>query len=178
MTPKGVKSENSENTMKRTAILLAAISLLIAGAAFAQPGDVLDYTPVECMRGGDSAVLQLNVTQKGELRAYFRHVNSTEWCSVIGNNEGRLSSVVMPKFEVGDEIEYFFILADGKRVIAKSPEIYRVKNTGGCETNIARHSTSFTIDCGQSVAGMPASNAAAHALGFSSKPGPVSPERP
>jgi hypothetical protein len=84
----------------------------------------------------------------------------------------------MPKFEVGDEIEYFFVLVDGKRVIAKSPEIYRVKNTGGCETAIARHSTSFTIDCGQSVAGMPASNAAAHALGFSANPGPVSPERP
>ena len=35
--------------MKRTATLLAAISLLIAGAAFAQPGDILDYTPVGCI---------------------------------------------------------------------------------------------------------------------------------
>jgi hypothetical protein len=178
MTPSSVESTNSENIMKRIATLLAALSLSVAGAAFAQPGDVLDYTPVECMRGGDSSVFQLNVTQKGELRAYFRHVNSTEWCSVIGNNEGVLSTVVMPKFEVGDEIEYFFVLVQGKRVIAKSPEIYRVKNTGGCEINIARHSTSFTIDCGQSVAGMPASNAAAHALGFNANPQPVSPERP
>ncbi|HEX7191281.1 MAG TPA: hypothetical protein VF381_06885 [Thermoanaerobaculia bacterium] len=164
--------------MKRTATLLAALSLVVAGAAFAQPGDVLDYTPVECMPGGQSAMLQLNVTQKGELRAYFRHVNSTEWCSVVGNNAGRLSTVVMPKFQVGDEIEYFFVLLDGKRVIAKSPEIYRVKNTSGCDAYIARHSTTFSIDCGQSIAGMPASNAAAHALGYGTPPTNPSPERP
>jgi hypothetical protein len=164
--------------MKRIATLLAAVSLLIAGAALAQSSDILTYKPVECMPGGESAMLQLIVTQKGELRAYFRHVNSTEWCSVIGNNEGALSTVVMPKFEVGDEIEYFFVLLDGKRVIAKSPEIYRVKNTGGCETNIARHSTTFAIDCGHNIAGMPASNAAAHALGINENPRPISPERP
>ena len=128
--------------------------------------------------GGESSMLQLSVSGKGELRAYFRHINSTEWCSVEGQNEGKLSTVVMPKFESGDEIEYFFVLLDGKRVVAKSPEIYRAKNTSGCETNIARHSTSFTIDCGQSVAGIPASNAAAHALGFGTSPTNPSPERP
>ena len=164
--------------MKRIATLIAAISLLIAGAAFAQPGDILDYKPIECMLGGQSATLQLNVSQPGELRAYFRHLNSTEWCSVIGTNQGRLSTVVMPQFQVGDEIEYFFVLLDGKRVIAKSPEIYRVKNTAGCEANVSRHSTSFTIDCGQSIAGMPASNAAAPAFGVGANPTNPSPERP
>jgi hypothetical protein len=164
--------------MRHVATFFAAISLLIAGAALAQPGDVLDYTPVPCMHGGESAMLQLSVNGKGELRAYFRHINSTEWCSVEGQNLGRLSTVVMPKFEAGDEIEYFFVLLDGKRVIAKSPEIYRAKNTSGCETNIARHSTSFTIDCGMSAAGIPASNAAGMALGSSATPGPISPERP
>lgn len=164
--------------MRHVATLFAAISLLIAGAALAQPGDVLDYTPVPCMHGGESAMLQLSVGQKGELRAYFRHINSTEWCSVEGQNEGRLSTVVMPKFETGDEVEYFFVLLDGKRVIAKSPEIYRAKNTSGCETNIARHSTTFTIDCGMSAVGIPASNAAGMALGASAVPGNPSPERP
>ena len=144
--------------MKRT--LLAALSIVVAGTLFAQTGSIINYTPVGCLPGGDSAILQLNVTQKGELRAYFRHVNSTEWCSVIGTNEGPVSTVVMPKFHVGDEIEYFFVLLDGKRVIAKSPEIYRVKNTGNCDANVARHSTTFTIDCGQSIAGMPASGVA------------------
>ena len=165
-----------EIATKRT--LLAALSLLLAGAAFAQTGGVINYTPVGCLPGGDSAMLQLNVTQKGELRAYFRHLNSTEWCSVIGNNDGQLSTVVLPKFQIGDEIEYFFVLLDGKRVIAKSPEIYRVKNTPNCDSNVARHSTTFAIDCGQSVAGMPASNAAAHALGYGTPPTNPSPERP
>jgi hypothetical protein len=165
-----------EIVMKRA--LLVATSLLVAAAAFAQPGGVLNYTPVGCFPGGESATLQLNVTQKGELRAYFRHVNSTEWCSVIGTNDGPVSTVVMPKFNVGDEVEYFFVLLDGKRVVAKSPEIYRVKNTGNCDANIARHSTTFTIDCGQSIIGMPASNAAAHAFGFGTKPKNPSPERP
>jgi len=164
--------------MRPTATFFAAILLLTAGTALAQPGDILDYKPVECLMGGESGMLQLNVTQPGELRAYFRHINSTEWCSVEGQNLGRLSTVVMPKFNVGDEIEYFFVLLDGKKVLAKSPEIYRVKNTSGCDTNIARHSTTFAIDCGQSVAGMPAANAAAHAFGVGSVPVPASPERP
>ena len=163
--------------MKST-LLAAAISLLVAGAVFAQTGGVINYTPVGCLPGGESAMLQLNVTQKGELRAYFRHLNSTEWCSVVGNNEGALSTVVLPTFQTADEIEYFFVLLDGKRVIAKSPEIYRVKNTPHCDSNVARHSTTFAIDCGQSVAGMPASNAAAHALGFGTQPTNPSPERP
>lgn len=163
--------------MTRTT-LFAALLFLIAGAALAQPGDTLDYTPVGCMKGGDSAMLQLSVTQKGELRAYFRHVNSTEWCSVEGQNLGKLSTVVLPKFEVGDEVEYFFVLLDGQKVIAKSPEIYRAKNTGGCETNIARHSTAFTIDCGMGVAGIPASNAAGLALGANGPAPKVSPDRP
>jgi|SRR6266550_6807529 len=162
--------------MKATT-LFAAI-LLTAGAALAQPGDVLDYNPVQCMRGGDSAMLQLSVSQPGELRCYFRHINSTEWCSVDGQNLGKLSTVVMPKFEVGDEIEYFFVLLDGKKVVAKSPEIYRSKNTSGCETNVARHSTSFTIDCGMGAAGMPASNAAGMAFGSSAPTPNPSPERP
>ena len=130
-------SVESEIAMRHVATFFAAISLLIAGAALAQPGDVIDYTPVPCMHGGDSAMLQLSVSGKGELRAYFRHINSTEWCSVEGQNEGKLSTVVMPKFETGDEIEYFFVLLDGKKVIAKSPEIYRSKNTSGCETTSA-----------------------------------------
>jgi hypothetical protein len=158
--------------------LFAASLLLIAGAAFAQPGDPIDYTPVGCLHGGESTILQLAVTEKGELRCYFRHVNSTEWCSVEGQNLGKLSTVVLPKFEVGDEIEYFFVLLNGKQVMAKSPEIYRAKNTTGCETNIARHSTAFTIDCGMGAAGIPASNAAAMALGVAGIPPRVSPDRP
>ena len=164
--------------MKRFAVLIAAMMLLGAGAAFAQPGDVLDFNPVACFPGGDSALLQLNVSKPGELRAYFRHINSTEWCSVEGQNRGKLSTVAMPKFQVGDEIEYFFVLLDGKQVIAKSPEIYRAKNTSGCETNYARHSTALTIDCGMSVAGIPASNNAGLALGGTGRPPVVSPERP
>lgn len=134
--------------MRKFTLLFSGILLLAAGAAFAQPGDVIDYNPVGCMKGGESAVLQMNVAGDGELRAYFRHVNSTEWCSVDGSNTGKLSTITMPKFEMGDEIEYFFVLLQGKKVVAKSPEIYRAKNTDGCESATARHLSSFTIDCG------------------------------
>ena len=130
----------------KAATLFATI-LLTAGAALAQPGDVLDYNPVQCMRGGDSAMLQLSVSQPGELRCYFRHINSTEWCSVDGQNLGKLSTVVMPKFEVGDEIEYFFVVLNGKRVVAKSPRVYRAKATDGCDGRIARHMLDVQVDC-------------------------------
>jgi hypothetical protein len=159
-------------------LLFSGILLLAASAAFAQPGEVLDYTPVGCMKGGDSAVLQLDVKNPGELRAYFRHVNSTEWCSVDGVNDGKLSTITMPKFEVGDEIEYFFVLLDGKKVIAKSSEIYRAKNTDGCESATARHLSSFTVDCGVNTNSIGNATSAGAAILGAHHPEPASPERP
>jgi hypothetical protein len=114
----------------------------------------------------------------GELRAYFRHVNSTEWCSVDGVNDGKLSTVTMPKFEIGDEIEYFFVLLDGKKVIAKSPEIYRTKNTNGCESPTARHLSSFAVDCGVNTNAIGNATSAGAAVFGRHKPEPASPERP
>lgn len=163
--------------MKQT-IVLTAVLLLIAGAAFAQPGDALDYSPVACFMADQPPTLQLAVTGRGELRGYFRHINSTEWCSVEGSNRGKLSTVVMPKFALGDEVEYFFVLLNGKQVVAKTPEIYRAKVTSGCETNYARHSTAFTLDCGMSAAGLPTAHAAGYALGTSAPPPDISPANP
>jgi hypothetical protein len=163
--------------MRKVTILLSSVLLLASGAAFAQPGDVLEYTPVGCMRGGEATVLQLDVKEGGELRAYFRHVNSTEWCSVDGTNDGKLSTVTMPKFETGDEIEYFFVLLNGKKVVAKSSEIYRAKNTNGCESPTARHLTSFTVDCGVNANSVGNATSAGAAV-FGSHIEPVSPEKP
>jgi hypothetical protein len=164
--------------MRKMTLLFSGILLLAAGAAFAQPGDILDYKPVGCLKGGDPTVLQLDVKRGGELRAYFRHVNSTEWCSVDGANDGKLSTITMPKFEVGDEIEYFFVLLDGKKVVAKSPEIYRAKNTDGCESPTARHLSSFTVDCGVNTNSIGNATSAGAAILGAKAPAPASPERP
>ena len=124
--------------MKRTALILAGALLLPANLAFAQ-GDAIDYNAPGCIRAGAAPLMQVSVEPKGELRAYFRRVNTTDWCSVEGKNLGPLSNVVLPRFEVGDEIEYFFVVLEGKRVIAKSPRVYRAKATEGCENTVARH---------------------------------------
>jgi len=144
-----------------------AIALILTAAAVvanAQPGRI-DHTPLLCLRGGEMPVLQVQVEDKGTLRAYFRRINTTDWCSVEGTNLGKLSSITLPKFETNDEIEYFFVVLDGKRIIAKSPQIYRVKATDSCETPWARHTLMLIMDCTENGPGsIPASMGAGFAL--------------
>jgi len=156
---------------------LAAAVLLLAATANAQPGRV-DHMPVLCLRGGEMPVLQVQVEDKGTLRAYFRRTNTTDWCSVEGNNIGKLSSVTLPKFDQGDEIEYFFVVVDGKRIVAKSSQIYRVKATNTCETPWARHTLMLIMDCTDNGAGsIPSSLGAGFALKTTDRP-PISQASP
>ena len=150
--------------MRTRAIFIAALALA-AVAASAQTKSMIDYKPVGCMRGGELPVLQMNVEGKGELRAYFRRINTTDWCSVEGVNDGPLSRIVLPKFDTGDEIEYFIVLIDGRRVVARSPRIYRARVTGDCETAWARHIIKIALSCGEDAAGIPSSLGAGYALG-------------
>jgi hypothetical protein len=149
----------------KKAILLSLALAALAFTASAQEEGSIGYSPVSCVRAGEMPVLQVSLSQTGTLRAFFRRVNSTDWCSVEGKNEGPLSSVTLPKFEQNDEIEYYFLLIDGKRVMAKSPQIYRVKVTNACETPFARHVLMITMDCSNKGPGsMPASMGAGTAL--------------
>lgn len=150
--------------MKKAFILSVAL-FSFALAASAQDEGTIGYSPVSCVRAGEMPVLQVSLSQTGALRAFFRRVNTTDWCSVEGKNEGPLSSVTLPKFEANEEIEYYFLLIDGKRVMAKSPQIYRVKVTNACETPFARHILMLTMDCSNKGPGsMPASMGAGVAL--------------
>src|SRR5437868_8089423 len=124
--------------MKRTALLLAVAMLLPQTAVFAQ-GNAIDHNPTGCIRAGEAPLMQVSVEPKGELRAYFRRVNTTDWCSVEGKNLGVLSSVVMPKFEIGDEIEYLFVVLIGMRVVQKRLRGYRANSDGACYGRIDRH---------------------------------------
>lgn len=141
----------------------------------------IQYTPVTCARGGELPLFQLNVEGKGELRAYFRRMNTTDWCSVEGVNEGPLSRVVLPKFDPGDEIEYFFVLIDGRRVVARSQRIYRVKVSNECEAAWARHVVRFSLACGDDPGGIPSSIGAGLAVNdefIEGEPPLGSPDRP
>lgn len=149
--------------MKRHALILGVV-VLAAVAAQAQTKSVIDYKPVSCMRGGELPVLQMNVEGKGELRAYFRRINTTDWCSVEGVNDGPLSRIVLPKFDNGDEIEYFIVLIDGRRVIARSPRIYRAKITSDCETAWARHIIQISLSCGEDETGIPSALGAGYSF--------------
>ena len=161
--------------MKRTALLLVAALLLPSSAAFAQ-GNAIDHTSTGCIRAGEAPLMQVAVDPKGELRAYFRRVNTTDWCSVVGKNLGPLSQVVLPKFEIGDEIEYFFVVLNGKKVVAKSPRVYRARATNGCEGEIARHMLDIAIDCSRSDDLNPAAMAAGYSMPISAAPPRISPD--
>ncbi|PYQ27308.1 MAG: hypothetical protein DMF56_20355 [Acidobacteria bacterium] len=148
----------------KSRVLVLGIVALAAIAAQAQTKSVIDYKPVSCMRGGELPVLQMNVDGKGELRAYFRRINTTDWCSVEGVNDGPLSRIVLPKFDSGDEIEYFIVLIDGRRVVARSPRIYRSRITSDCETAWARHINKISLSCGEDETGIPSALGAGYSF--------------
>jgi hypothetical protein len=136
--------------MKRTLILAA--TLLAASIAGAQELSI-SHEPVMCIRAGEMPTLQMKVEGQGELRAYFRRINTTDWCSVEGINDGPMSRVVLPKFDGGDEIEYFFVLLDGRRVLARTGKIFRAKVDSACETAWLHRAISLRMDCGDKTAG-------------------------
>lgn len=151
-------------TMKSRALLIATVALAVL-TANGQTKSLIDYKPVGCFRGGELPVLQMQVEGKGELRAYFRRINTTDWCSVEGVNDGPLSRIVLPKFDSGDEIEYFIVLIDGRRVVARSPRIFRARVSNDCETPWARHIIKISLSCGQDEIGIPDAMGAGYSMG-------------
>lgn len=168
------------NVMKiRT--LAAAFLTLVAISATAQTRSYIDYRPISCIKGGELPVLQMTITGKGELRAYFRRINTTDWCSVEGVNDGPLSRIVLPKFDTGDEIEYFIVLLDGRRVVARSPRIFRARVTADCDLPFARHINRISLACGDDASGIPNAMTAGYSLDkdiIDEIPPPSTPDRP
>jgi hypothetical protein len=147
--------------------LFAAVAVLSALAVSAQPTPQkisIEFTPVSCIRAGELPLLQLKVQGEGEIRGYFRKINTSDWCSVEGTNLGPVSRVVLPKFDGGDEIEYFFVLIQGRRVMARSPRIYRARVTNDCELPWARHNFKLSLSCGNEANGVPSSMGAGYAV--------------
>ena len=171
--------------MKTAAILISALTLA-AGVALAQqpkpllvpPQASIEYTPGTCVLGGEMPVFTAALNHEGLFRAFFRRVGNTDWCSVDGTNNRKLSTITLPKFDTGDEFEYYFVLIDNKRIIAKSPQIYHTKAEATCDAPFTRHSTLLTMQCLQpGASGMASSNAAGYAITTNDTP-PASPDRP
>jgi hypothetical protein len=161
--------------------LTVAAALLLANTGGAAPKVTMSYTPVSCLKAGEMPLMQLDVEGKGELRAYFRRINSTDWCSVEGKNDGPLSNVVLPKFDNGDEIEYFFVLLQGRRVVARSPRIYRARVSDECQLPFARHVLQLSLSCGEEVQAIPGAMGAGYAVDdklIEGDPPTGSPDRP
>jgi len=160
-----------------TAFVVASVALAMS----AQVKTGVEHTPVNCIRAGELPLLQVQTSGKGELRGYFRRINTTDWCSVEGTNDGPLSRVVLPKFENGDEIEYFFVLIDGVRVVGRSERIYRVRVSLECESPFARHITRLSMNCGDDAQAIPSSLGAGFLLGdklVRGNPPVISPDQP
>lgn len=149
--------------MNVRALTIAAVLLLATVNGDAQNVS-MDYTPVSCIKAGELPLMQLKIEGKGELRSYFRRINSTDWCSVEGTNDGPLSRVVLPKFENGDEIEYFFVLLQGRRVVTRSPRIYRARVSDDCQLPFARHVLKLSMSCGNEVQAIPGALGAGYAV--------------
>ena len=92
-------------------------------------------------------IMQVETADEGLLRAYFRRQGATDWCFVDGKNLGKVSQITLPKFDPNETIEYYFIVLDGKRIVAKSPKIYNAKNEHHCDAPYARHAIMLTLEC-------------------------------
>ena len=165
----------------RMRVLISAAMLLVAANAVPQQQGTIEHTPQACILGGELPMMMVSTVDDGLLRAYFRRTGTVDWCSVDGKNLGKASNVIMPRFDVGTDIEYYFVVLKGRQVVAKSAQIYRTKATEKCASPFARHAIDLTMECLP-----PGQNPVATAMnaGFQSqdtKPGkpPVqSPERP
>lgn len=162
--------------MKR--LLFAAAALLLSTAAFAQKQGTIDYTPDSCIVGDEMPLFRVQTHDDGVLRAYFRRVNTTDWCSVDGQNHNSASTVTLPKFRTGDEIEYYFIVLKGDEVVAKSPKIYRARATDHCDALYNRHALVLTLECLPPAQNPMASSLEAAYATQVKKPKPASPEKP
>ncbi|HEV7241815.1 MAG TPA: hypothetical protein VGQ36_21465 [Thermoanaerobaculia bacterium] len=149
----------------KSRLIPVVVVAFVAAAMSAQVKNGIEHTPLSCIRAGELPLLQVKTTGKGELRGYFRRINTTDWCSVEGTNDGPLSRVVLPKFENGDEIEYFFVLIDGSRVVGRSARIYRTRVNLECESPFARHILRLTMNCGEDVQAIPTALGAGFTVG-------------
>lgn len=165
----------------KSRLITAVIVASVAVAMSAQVKNGVEHTPVNCVRAGELPLLQVQTSGEGELRGYFRRINTTDWCSVEGTNEGPLSRVVFPKFENGDEIEYFFVLIDGTRVVGRSERIYRARVSLECQSASARHILRLAMNCGDDAQAIPSSLGAGFLLGnklVRGNPPVISPDEP
>src|ERR1051325_3301935 len=162
--------------MKKT--LIAVALFLAAASVFAQQQGTIDFKETACIPGGEMPLMTVTTHDEGTLRAYFRKVGTADWCSVDGINKHGVADIILPKFENGEEIEYYFVVLDGDRVMAKSPKLYRSKALDHCDSPAARHTMLLTLQCLPPAQNPMASSLAAVYAAKSSEPHPVSPESP
>jgi hypothetical protein len=166
--------------MKSRLFAAVAVACVVFTTTAAEVKNGIEHAAPVCIRGGELPLLQVKTTDKGELRGYFRRINTTDWCSVEGTNDGPLSRVVLPRFENGDEIEYFFVIIEGGRAISRSPRIYRTRVTAECQSPSARHLIRLTMNCGDDAQAIPSSLGAGYLVGdiVRRHPPQISPDEP
>jgi hypothetical protein len=132
--------------MKTRILLTLAFAMSAVAAMAVQPGTI-EHIPPGCMVEGEMAIMSVETADDGLLRAYFRRQGATDWCFVDGKNLGKISQVTLPKFDPNEEIEYYFVVLDGKKVVAKSGRIYNARNEHHCDAAFARHAIMLTLEC-------------------------------
>jgi len=126
---------------------IGVVLLMLGTATYAQQQGVVEHAAPSCFVGAAMPFLSCSTSSPGLLRAYFRKVGNTDWCSVDGHNRGRRSDVTLPRFESGDQLDYYLVVLNDKQVVAKSAQIYRVQFTSRCDSLITRHATLPTMEC-------------------------------
>jgi hypothetical protein len=137
----------SEVVMKSRILLSVAILLCSVATVSAQQQGNIIHTPDGCVLGGELPMMMVTTADDGLLRAYFRRLGTIDWCSVDGHNLGKASNVIFPRFSVGTDLEYYFVVLKGKQVVAKSPVIYRTRALQRCDAPFARHAINLVMEC-------------------------------
>jgi len=136
-----------EVVMKTRILLSVAILLCSAATLSAQQQGNIIHTPDGCVLGSELPMMMVSTADDGLLRAYFRRLGTIDWCSVDGRNLGKASNVIFPRFSIGTDLEYYFVVLKGKQVVAKSPVIYRTRALIRCDAPFARHAVNLVMEC-------------------------------
>jgi hypothetical protein len=161
----------------RSRLILFTGLVLLCTSIYAQQA-VIGYSPVSCLPAGQFALVSATIETPGTPRMYFRVAGTEDWCFVDGTRVLDIARFILPKFQAGTQLEYYFVVLDGNKVTAKSPQIYRVAVTERCDTPASRHMDIVQADCEQGGVALGSSMGAAYMIEAPSQPPDISPSQP
>lgn len=131
----------------RTAAIAGVLCLIAFSVSAQQAVQPIFHERPECMWSEDEMFLGATMTSEGEARAYYRPMGAEEWCYVVGDRLTDRAFFILPEFDEGVTIEYFFLSHVNDVITGRSDEIYSIALSPDCRRRPPRHEGIVVSDC-------------------------------